>query len=139
MAKVLRIILWVLVLGYWGSIAFLTHVPRLPGASASVNDKLAHIIGYAGLAGGVYLLLWVSFPGLKRLHLIVLAIVLVYGALDEWTQPIFHRDCDFRDWLADAAGAILAVTVMRLVRLTVERLRSSDVAAQLTPGNGPAD
>jgi VanZ family protein len=45
---------------------------------------------------------------------ITLAIVFVFGGLDEWHQSFVPgRSCDLADWLADASGATLAVLLYR--------------------------
>lgn len=123
--KLLRRLLLASVLGYWAFICYLTHAPRLPNIGPSVSDKTAHFLSYGLLSGLLYLTLWLIRPASRWLPLIVLAIVLSYGAVDEWTQPFFMRDCDLLDWLADAAGATLAVTVLGTAhwRLRCPRLK----------------
>jgi VanZ family protein len=97
---------------YWIALFAGTHLPapRLPPVR---NDKTAHFVGYALLATG----LMVSLRATGRLRagsgITVLAILLAYGAIDEWTQalPFIHRSCELADWHADAAGAAVAVVL----------------------------
>jgi hypothetical protein len=50
---------WVLLVLYWSTIAYFTHMPapefRLPG-----QDKTAHYIAYGALGGLMYLALWTN-------------------------------------------------------------------------------
>jgi VanZ family protein len=41
---------------------------------------------------------------------------LVYGLIDEITQPLTGRSCDIYDWLADLAGAGMAVGLLSGVK-----------------------
>ena len=76
-----------------------------------MSDTHAHFAAYAGLAA---LLLW-------SLHLTnlssraaawwVVAIGLVYGALDELLQIPVNRVCSMQDWLADATGVMTVVSL----------------------------
>jgi hypothetical protein len=47
---------------------------------------------------------------------VVLGIILAYAAFDEITQPLFHRDCEFGDWLADSSAGVVAVSVLGTIR-----------------------
>jgi VanZ family protein len=44
------------------------------------------------------------------------AVMVVYGACDEVTQPIVGRNCSIFDWLADIAGTVLAMALIEVVR-----------------------
>ncbi|MBC8106620.1 MAG: VanZ family protein [Anaerolineae bacterium] len=119
------------------------HVPPVP-----VNDKIEHFAGFAILA----ILLTIAINGrtsysparirggvargepsrtgrgareMLRPFAIALAICLIYGALDEWTQPFVGRTCDLHDWLADAGGAMVG----SLIGLTIVRRFSPFAAA----------
>ena len=48
---------------------------------------------------------WLASPH----WLSLLAILATYAALDELTQPLFARDAELFDWLADRAGAALGL------------------------------
>jgi VanZ family protein len=58
---------------------------------------------------------------------LVLGILLAYGAADEWTQLLVNRSCELADWYADAAGAAAGVVaVSLLVWLASPREREED-------------
>jgi VanZ family protein len=120
--RVVRVILWVICAAYWVALFTLTHLPRVPAVGQRVQDKLAHFMAYGVLAGVLYLVLWASKSPQKRAAYFVIAVTLLYGAMDEITQPLVGRSCELYDWLADAAGAGAAVGVFALVRYVVERV-----------------
>jgi len=115
MVALRRLILAVLVL-YWGFALTMTHIPHPPPIGPQVSDKLIHFLAYGLLSGLLFLALWMSRPNMRWLPLIVLGIVWAYAAFDELTQPLFHRDCEFGDWLADSAAGVIAVTMLGLIR-----------------------
>lgn len=117
----LRRALIVLTLAYWAVLLTLTHLPTVPIVGREVSDKLAHGLGYGMLMGLLYLALWVLRPKQRWLAWVALAGVLAYGAVDEWTQPWSGRDCELRDWIADATGAIGAMVMLMIVRWILER------------------
>jgi VanZ family protein len=100
---------------YWVALAVVTHLPPTRMPPTRVSDKLAHFVVYALLA----VLLWLaSGPAhsLWRKAGGVLAIIAVYGAVDELTQPLVGRYCMLDDWLANLAGGAAAVAVMAMIR-----------------------
>ncbi len=116
--RALRHTAWVVTVLYWGLICVLTHLSPRDVPHVSINDKLVHFLMYGGF--GFLLGLALHFSGVRRwIFLLVLLIALAYGAIDEWTQPIFGRTCDLFDWLADAGGALSAVALLfLLLRIT---------------------
>ncbi|MDX1946598.1 MAG: VanZ family protein [Pirellulaceae bacterium] len=104
-----------LVAGYWGLIFVLTHLPGRALASLTFSDKAQHAAAYFGLAfilsAAVVLfrpLSWWTLAG-------VVAAAGAYGAFDELTQLLVPgRTADWRDWLADVAGALLGGTAFHL-------------------------
>jgi VanZ family protein len=106
--------LWQLALAcYWLALFIATHVPveRLvfnPGA----KDKYAHVAAFAGLAF-LLAMAWRITAG--RLHLRQLVwvwtIVVLYGAIEETTQPFVGRTASNIDGVADAIGATLGLIV----------------------------
>jgi VanZ family protein len=111
---------------YWSLLLTSTHVPRLPHAVYMTNgiDKICHFVGYTGLAylASVAWTLQRSITRPLRLanFVVIFGTLAVYGALDELTQPLVNRTCEFADWLADLAGAgfgmILFAITMSLAR-----------------------
>jgi VanZ family protein len=74
-----------------------------------VSDKLAHFIAYFILAA--LLVLSIRTRSLVG-ALLGIMVVLAYGAFDELTQPLVGRFASLEDWLANAAGAMVATVVM---------------------------
>jgi VanZ family protein len=119
--RAVRVILWMVCAAYWVALFTLTHLPRVPAIGQRVQDKLAHFLAYGVLAGVLYVVLWASKSPRKRTAYFVVTVTLLYGAMDEITQPIVGRSCELDDWLADAAGVVLAVGVFASLRYVVER------------------
>jgi VanZ family protein len=110
--------LWQAILAVYWLIAFTaTHVPRdFPGVPTGHWDKLAHFGAYAALAL-LFATTWQLSAGvLIGVHLRFAWLLLVlYGALDEWTQPFVGREASWLDWLADAAGAAVGLLVFQSI------------------------
>ena len=126
--RAVRVILWVVCAAYWVALFTLTHLPRVPAVGQRVQDKLAHFMAYGVLAGVLYLVLWASRSPQRRAAYFVISVTLLYGAMDEITQPLVGRSCELYDWFADAAGAGAAVGVFASVRYVVERVGSGSEA-----------
>ena len=113
MRRPLARVCWALTTVYWIALFAATHVPgpRLP--HIPVTDKTAHLVSYALLATALMVSLRVSRKLKSTSAITVLAILLAYGAIDEWTQalPFIQRSCELADWHADAAGAAVAVVI----------------------------
>ena len=90
-------------------------------------DKVAHATVFAMLAlllDGALRRQRPQWP-LYRRHLVVLILVALYGASDEWHQRFVPgRSCEFGDWLADAAGAALGLGLASLPLLFSRRLQA---------------
>jgi len=102
---------------YWLLMLVLTHIPEIPkDYEPGVGDKWEHRIGYFLLALGLGLSLsaWQGRLDWRRIALVI-GIFAIYGAFDELTQPLFGRECDLFDWLADlqggVAGSLLAYAI----------------------------
>lgn len=94
----------------------LTHVPQVPGwiTRTEMSDKAMHFLGYTGLA---YLVWCVFFPGRRtgffdKPTWLVIAVIAVYGAADEWLQGFVHRTPDVWDWTADMSGTLVALCAL---------------------------
>lgn len=114
-----------LLIAYWLILAALTHSPRLPQTGPRMGDKTAHFLAYGILASLLFLTLWTYRPHGRFLPLVALAIPLIYGVVDEVTQPLSGRLCELGDWLADAGGAAIAVVILSLIRLVAMRRRQA--------------
>lgn len=103
---------WLLPAAIAGTIAALSHRPALPlGLELPPPlDKLAHLAAFAVLAAAVD---WAWARTARRTprhrrQLMVLALVGLFAAGDEWHQSFVPgRDASLGDWLADGLGAIL--------------------------------
>ena len=107
---------WIVTIVYWCGLFLLTHLParRLP--VVPVTDKTAHFVCYGILATALFISLrFSSARQATDVALIVLAVMLAYGAIDEWTQIPVGRSCEMADWYADAAGAATAVTLAGII------------------------
>lgn len=100
---------------YWLGIFAATHLPQAALPQPPIGDKTEHFIAYAGLSS--LMLTWLVFtrPKLRRAWVLTLLVCAAYGAIDEITQPIVNRYCDFRDFLADCVGAALGTLVVMIV------------------------
>jgi len=92
-----------------------THIPgtKLSGLPASAT--VLHMSGYFVLAL-VFCLTMIAY-GTSRLHrlAVIIPVVIFYAAMDELTQPYFHRSAQFPDWLADIAGAGIAILLCEVI------------------------
>ena len=102
---------------YWALLFAATHVPRLqPILVLRYSDKLLHAVAFAVLSF-LFALAWsLRGPFGWRQFLAVLAILAVYAAFDEATQPLVQRTADRLDWIADVAGALGGLTIYCGVR-----------------------
>jgi len=116
-------ILWLLTIAYAIFLATMTHLPPGKGPDTGASDKLEHLGAYGILTGAVFLSFWASFPRRKIAAWLTPLVVLTFGAIDEFTQPYFGRSCELNDWLADAAGMMIALIILSLIRTGVERRR----------------
>jgi VanZ family protein len=108
---------------YWVTIFVATHVPGTKLPDVRVGDKLEHFLGFFLLA--VLLCNEASFwTKARRSDWLVLLIVAVYAAGDEWTQSFVGRQTDVMDWYADMAGAGAAVALWGLARSLKHRWTS---------------
>jgi VanZ family protein len=70
-------------------------------------DKVAHLLVFGLFATAILRIPYFFKQGWKG-ALIAIAIVSLYGALDEYHQSFSGRSVEFDDWIADTLGAILA-------------------------------
>lgn len=108
-----------LVLGvYWPLMFASTHIPRLPEFQIYGSDVTLHFCAYCILTGLFWLARYgVRKPGWREKSVyFIVAFMACYAALDEITQKLVNRHCSFTDWLADMAGCVTALVLLRLVR-----------------------
>lgn len=84
--------------------------PQLP--IDQFGDKFAHLLAFAVLA------LFARFGFPRATDRVILERLSVTGALIEVFQsiPSLHRDCDWRDWLADTLSVAVVLLILRLLR-----------------------
>ena len=117
----LRYVFIAALLLYWPFIFFLAHVAELPGwiLRTQMSDKAMHYLGYLVL---VFLWWFSIFPSQKPSMLrfpfwLTLAMMGVYGVLDEWLQSFTHRKPDIWDWVADISGVLTGLIIFGIVGL----------------------
>jgi VanZ family protein len=122
--------LWILA---WMAAFTSTHIPGEDLPSIQVSDKLLHTVGFFGLGAG-FMITLISY-GVRRLNRIVLvvAVMMIYGALDEYTQQFFHRTTDIKDWCADMIGLAASVVAVELFFSLVRLLFPQPVTEEAVP------
>ena len=93
-----------------------THLPRVPtfvrGPGA---DKWLHFAAY-GCQTALAMSVFHFTNRLVLKNVIVLIILLAtFGAIDELTQPLFSRQAELLDWVADCVGIVFGVCLAWLV------------------------
>ena len=87
-----------------------THLPHIPTVARGPGvDKWLHFSAYGCqtiLAMGV--LYCTDRLVLKNVAFLIVLLT-TFGAVDELTQPMFHRQAELFDWLADCAGVIFGM------------------------------
>lgn len=108
---------------YWSLLFVVTHVPRVPQHFAAetgnlaefahkYGDKFAHFSGFFILTVLLACVVMQKSRRSLRWLSLVLLIVSLYGAIDELSQSLVrNRHPDLLDWLADLAGASVALAV----------------------------
>jgi VanZ family protein len=134
-AVLVRRTLWTLTLLYAAFHFVMTHLPPGGVPRVPVDDKVLHFLSYGFLSGCLSLCLWASGVAPARAAVVVLLSAAAYGALDEALQPLVGRAQEWGDWVADVAGATVAVAGMTLIRASTSALRPP--LSDLAPGDSP--
>ncbi|PHX97762.1 MAG: hypothetical protein CK531_01585 [Gemmatimonadetes bacterium] len=102
-------VLWALL------IETLTSWPNVPSASTGHGfDKVVHFGLYAVFAFLVVRAAQPAVPGWRVMG-VVLVVLCVWAALDEWHQTwIPGRGAEVADWAADATGVVVGLLIRRL-------------------------
>jgi hypothetical protein len=100
---------------YWIALVVLAHmtIPQVV-YQAKVSDKWLHFLAYLNL---VFLVWFSIYPDSKvrwrnKAGWLVFFAVVVYGGLDELTQPYFGRTKDLMDFLANAKGVATGLVIL---------------------------
>jgi hypothetical protein len=83
-------------------------------------DKVVHFTAYAVLSA----LILRAMPSPRDVGtvVIVIALVSVFGAVDEWHQSFIPgRSMSFADWVADSAGALAGALSVRFIPFLTPR------------------
>lgn len=102
---------------YWPAIFIATHIP-VPNwvGQAGMGDKTLHFLSYLGLIS----LVWFAVSPYERVNWhrwkvwIILAVIVWYGAIDEWLQGFVGRQPEVMDFYADISAALLGLTIMSI-------------------------
>ena len=95
--------------------------PSTPIDAVGGIDKVVHLLLYAVLGALATRAAWSPAHG-WRSAAIVLGVVLVFAALDEWHQGFIPgRSSDPLDWVADAIGALSGTLLVVRALLRSER------------------
>jgi VanZ family protein len=112
--------------GYWLALFAGTHMPRvrMPGVVVASNDKVLHLMAFAGLS---FLLSWAIPTSLsdrfRNVRWAALAAI-CYGAFDELTQIPVGRTADWQDLIADIIGAFIGITAYCILREVLWKIKS---------------
>jgi len=115
---------------YWPVIFWLTHIPVPQIARQSgLSDKTMHVIAYFALT----FLVWFAVGPYEKVRWnrkkpwIVLAVVIIYAAVDEILQGRVGRSADLLDFAADLFGVSLAMGLLSLLNFWSALLVASAV------------
>lgn len=100
-------------LAYVAAIFVLGSLPQGPEVEPvfALQDKVLHLVAFAGLEVLTWRALAHLWPAKSRAWLLGVSLAiscLVGGLLELWQALLPSRQADPLDWLADAAGAVLA-------------------------------
>ena len=107
------LVAWALFIGYVVGLFWLSAQKGLKTPNWNGSDKVAHFTAYFGLCV-VSRLAFGTMTSRRWLAILVaVAFTLIYGATDEWHQTMVPtRSPDIYDWVAYAAGGIIAGTFL---------------------------
>ena len=112
-----------LLAAYWLAMFAGTHVPRPPELlTIEHGDKYLHTSAYAGLAVLCGWYLATRGPLVAWHYGAIFVVLVLYGAADELLQIPVNRHADVADWLADAGGIMLGLTVFWILSAVWRRL-----------------
>lgn len=124
-----RAILFILILMWIGAFVA-THIPAryIPGQIARLGDFTLHGIGFLGLSS--WFILTLAAFGVKppQRILLVLLVMMVYGALDEYTQQFFGRSTELKDWLTDTTATVVSLIVWETILFLAQRTTRTKIS-----------
>ncbi len=97
-----------------------THYPRPQEIlKYSVSDKTLHFYAYFILGISVAVAFLSSIRQSWRSVGGMMIALCAFAALDEMTQPLFKRNAEFLDWIADCGGIVVGVIVVVVTSLVL--------------------
>lgn len=108
---VVRRRLFILLVGYWMAMFIATHIPvqHSPNLGESGLDKIAHFVGYGGLAFLLSAWLFTRQWSTPRIALAVLTVLPAYAVADELLQVVVARHTDVWDFVANVMGTAIGL------------------------------
>lgn len=118
-----RKIILVIFIVMWITAFIATHIPRqyIPKEVTALGGFTLHAIGFLGLSSWFILTVVAFGISLKRRVLLVLFVMMVYAALDEYTQQFFGRSTDLADWITDTSATVVAIILWENILWLVRR------------------
>jgi VanZ family protein len=122
-------ILFILILMWTGAFT-VTHIPArcIPGQIAALGDVTLHGIGFLGLSS--WFILTVAAFGIKPVQriLLVLLVMMFYGAVDEYTQQFFGRSTQLKDWLTDTMATVVSLILWETILFLAQRISRTKIS-----------
>jgi VanZ family protein len=120
--------LFILILLWIGAFTA-THIPAryIPGQIASIGEIGLHGIGFLGLSS--WFILTVAAFNIKPVQriLLVLLVMMVYGAVDEYTQQFFGRSTELKDWLTDIIATVVSLILWGTILFLVKKMARTKI------------
>ena len=99
----------------WAVAFVATHIPASKLPRLHAPDVMLHAGGYFVLSG-LFLLTLTAYRVIRPYKLcLVTSTMILYATLDETTQTFVNRYATLEDWLANIAGAMLAVVTLEIL------------------------
>ncbi len=118
--KILRRHKYILIalLVYWPALFTATHIRTLPHfvGQLGMTDDMMHYLAYLVLV----CLVWLAVSPYDKVNWqrpkvwIVLAVIVWYGAIDEWLQGFVGRETEVTDLISDLCGALTSLIILSI-------------------------
>ena len=102
---------------YWPLLFIATHIPINDlGRQSGMSDKTMHVLAYLG----VVFFVWLAVSPYDKVNWrkakvwVILAVIVWYGAIDEWLQSYVGRGAEVKDILADTIGALVGLGLLSI-------------------------
>jgi VanZ family protein len=100
-----------------------THIPNnmIPKEVHDLGKVTLHGVGFLGLASWFILTLAAFRINPIRRMLLALFVMMVYAAIDEYTQQFFGRSPALYDWTIDTIGTVVAIMLWESIFWLIEK------------------